>query len=119
MVLSVNERTFTKEVLESPVPVLVNFWAPWCGLCHLIQPILSEFERHGSKYVKIVSVNADENFRLSNTYRLTTLPTLILIENGIVRRRLDCLHRRDELRQALESIHYDYATSRLKLGARS
>ncbi|NHC37585.1 thioredoxin family protein [Scytonema millei] len=120
MVLSVNERTFTKEVLESSVPVLVNFWAPWCGLCHLIQPVLSEFHKHGGQHVKIVGVNADENFRLSNTYRLTTLPTLILIEKGIVRQRLDRLHSRDELRQVLKSIQYDYANSvRLEIGARS
>jgi thioredoxin 1 len=111
MVLSVNERTFKKEVLESPVPVLVNFWAPWCGLCRLIQPILSEFHKHGSHYVKLVGVNADDNFRLSNTYRLTTLPTLILIENGIVRQRIDSLYSRDELRRALESIQCNYANS--------
>jgi thioredoxin 1 len=109
MVLSVNERTFTQEVLESPIPVLVNFWAPWCGLCHLIQPLLLEFHKHGSDYIKLVGVNADENFKLSNSYRLTTLPTLILIENGKVRQRLDSFRGRDELRIALEAIKVSYA----------
>ena len=104
MVLSVNERTFTQEVLESPTPVLVNFWAPWCGLCRFIQPTLLEFQKHGSDYIKIVGINADENFKISNTYRLTTLPTLILIEDGKVRQRIDSFRGRDELRLVLEQI---------------
>jgi thioredoxin 1 len=108
MVLSVNEQTFTQEVLESPIPVLIHFWAPWCGWCRLIQPMLSEFHKHSSDYIKLVGVNADENFKLSNAYRLTTLPTLILIENGKVRQRLDSFRGRDELRLALEEIKLSY-----------
>lgn len=108
MVLSVNERTFTQEVLESPIPVLIHFWAPWCGLCRLIQPMLSEFYRHSSDSIKLVGVNADDNFKLSNAYRLTTLPTLILIENGRVRQRLDSFRGRDELLLALEEIKLSY-----------
>jgi thioredoxin 1 len=109
MVLSVSERTFTQEVLESPVPVLVNFWAPWCGLCRIIQPLLLEFQTHYCNgEVKVVGVNADANFKLSNTFRLTTLPTLILIEDGQVRQRLDSFRGRDELRLALEEIRLSY-----------
>lgn len=108
MVLSVSERTFTQEVLESPVPVLVNFWAPWCGLCRIIQPLLLEFQTHCNGEVKVVGINADANFKLSNTFRLTTLPTLILIEDGQVRQRLDSFRGRDELRLALEEIRLSY-----------
>lgn len=108
MVLSVNQRTFRQEVLESPIPVLIHFWAPWCGLCRLIQPMLSEFHKHSSDRIKLVGVNADENFKLSNAYRLTTLPTLILIENGRVRQRLDSFRGRDEFRLALEEINLNY-----------
>ncbi len=108
MVLSVSERTFTQEVLESPVPVLVNFWAPWCGLCRIIQPLLLEFQTHSNGQIKLVGVNADANFKLSNTFRLTTLPTLILIEDGKVRQRLDSFRGRDELRLALEEIRLSY-----------
>ncbi len=108
MVLSVNERTFTQEVLESPTPVLIHFWAPWCGLCRLIEPLLSEFHTYSSDYIKIVGVNADDNFKLSNAYRLTTLPTLILIENGKVRQRLDSFKGRDELRLFLGEIKLGY-----------
>ena len=111
--LSVNERTFNQEVLESSIPVLIHFWAPWCGLCRLVQPLLSEFHKHGSEYIKIVGVNADENFKLSNAYRLTTLPTLILIENRTVRLRLDSFKGRDELRLVLEEIKLSFTNQTL------
>ncbi len=109
MVLSVSERTFTQEVLESPIPVLVNFWAPWCGLCRNIQPLMTQFETSCNEQIKLVGVNADENFKLSNAYRLTTLPTLILIEDAKVRERFDGFHGRDELRLALELIRINYS----------
>ncbi|MEA5569052.1 MULTISPECIES: thioredoxin family protein [unclassified Anabaena] len=109
MVLSVSERTFTQEVLESPVPVLVNFEAPWCGLCRIIHPLLLEFQVQCSDQIKLVGINADENFKLSNTYRLKSLPTLLLIENGIIRHRLEGFRGRDDLRLALEEIKLNYS----------
>ncbi len=112
MVLSVSERTFNQEVLESPIPVLVDFGAPWCGLCRVIQPTLLQFQAHCDGQIKLVAVNADDNFKLTNSYRLKTLPTLLLIENGIVIQRLEGFHRRDELKVALDEIHLHYANSR-------
>jgi thioredoxin 1 len=108
MVLLVSEQTFNQEVLESPIPVLVNFEAPWCGLCRIIQPLLLQFKTQCGEEIKLVGVNADQNFKLSTTYRLKSLPTLLLIENGIVRERLDCFRGRDDLRQALEKIKISY-----------
>lgn len=108
MVLSVSEQTFKQEVLESPVPVLVNFGAPWCGLCRIIQPLLLQFHSNLSDRIKLVAVNADENFKLANTYRLTSLPTLLLIENGSIRQRLEGFDRKEELHLALEAIKTDY-----------
>lgn len=108
MVLSVSDRTFEQEVLASPIPVLVNFGAPWCGLCQLIQPLLLQFHSCCNSQIKLVKVNADENFKLSNTYRLTNLPTLLLIENGKVRDRLEDFHSPSELRVILEEIRTSY-----------
>jgi thioredoxin 1 len=111
MVLSVSERTFTQEVLESSVPVLVHFEAPWCGLCRIIHPLLLQFDAQCGEQIKLVGVNADENFKLANTYRLKTLPTLLLVENGMVRQRLEGFRGRDDLRQALEQIKLTYSNS--------
>lgn len=111
MVLSVSERTFTQEVLESPVPVLVNFEAPWCGLCRIIHPLLLQFQSQCDDEIKLVSVNADQNFKLSNTYRLKSLPTLLLIDKGTIRQRLEGFRGRDDLRLALEEIKLSYMTN--------
>ena len=108
MVLSVSERTFTQEVLESQVPVLVNFEAPWCGLCKIIHPILLQFQAQCGTEMKLVTINADQNFKLSNTHKLKTLPTLLLIEKGMVKQRLEGFRGRDDLRLALEAIKHSY-----------
>ncbi|MEH1867201.1 MAG: thioredoxin domain-containing protein [Nostoc sp.] len=109
MVLSVSERTFTQEVLESPIPVLVNFEAPWCGLCRIIHPLLLQFQIQCGDEIKLVGVNADQNFKLSTTYKLKSLPTLLLIENGTVRHRLEGFRGREDLRLALEEIKASYS----------
>lgn len=104
MVLSVSERTFTQEVLESPTLVMVHFWAPWCGLCRLINPLLMRFQSEWGDQVKLVSINADQNLKLASSYRLKTLPTIILFEGGKVVHRIEGFHGRDELRRALEKL---------------
>ncbi len=111
MVLSVSERTFTKEVLESQVPVLVNFEAPWCGLCRIIKPLLLQFKSQCGEEIKLVGVNADDNFKLSTTYRLKTLPTLLLIENAIVLVRLEGFRGREDLFAALSQMKENYTNS--------
>ncbi|MGH8000211.1 MAG: thioredoxin family protein, partial [Brasilonema sp.] len=108
MVLSVSERTFSQEVLESPIPVLVNFGAPWCGLCRIIHPLLLQFTTQCGDQIKLVGVNADDNFKLATKYKLKSLPTLLLMENGIVRQRLEGFRGREDLLLALEEIKVCY-----------
>ncbi len=104
MVSSVNERTFRQEVLNSSQPVVVDFWAPWCGLCKIMQPILREFQLEWSNQVKVVTINADNNFKLANTYKLQSLPTVLFFEDGKVVYRLENFQGRDELRMALKKL---------------
>jgi thioredoxin 1 len=103
MVLSVSERTFAQEVFEASTPVLVHFWAPWCGLCRAIDPTLTTFESEWAGKVKLLGVNADQSFKLAHTYRLTSLPTLILFEGDKVRFRFEEYQGREELRRTLDS----------------
>jgi thioredoxin 1 len=102
--LSINEKSFSKQVLESPRPVLVHFWAPWCGLCRLIQPNLLKFQAEWDGQLHLVGVNADDNFRLANTYRLRNLPTLILFDRGVPVQRIEGLSSRDELQRVLNNL---------------
>lgn len=104
MSISVSEKTFKERVLESPTPVLVHFWAPWCGLCKMIIPLLNHFQGEWAECISLVDINADENLRLANLYRLTTLPTLLFFENGEILHRLDSFRGKDELRQSLDAF---------------
>ncbi len=105
MALTVNESNFSKEVLESSTPVLINFWAPWCGLCRLMNPMLNQLQAEWGGQIKLVTINADENFKLANSYRLTTLPTLLLVEGDHVLHRFDHFTSRDDIRNASEVFH--------------
>ncbi|NJK37013.1 MAG: redoxin domain-containing protein [Oscillatoriales cyanobacterium RM2_1_1] len=101
---SISEAQFNHQVLRSSTLVLVHFWAPWCGLCRLILPQLRQFQAQWQGEVKIVGVNADQNLKLASTYRLKTLPTLILFQNGQILYRVEHFQGRDDLRRALDQL---------------
>jgi thioredoxin 1 len=108
--IQVNESSFTQEVLESDIPILVCFTAPWSGLCRIMWPLVVQFKSKCSAKIKVVEINADENFNLSNYYQLKSVPTFLLLENGCVRHRLEGFRGREDLRLALEEIKITYTS---------
>lgn len=84
----VNRQQFQQEVLESDLPVVVDFYASWCPPCRALSPILDRLAREFSGQIKFVKVNSDEEPDLAGSYDVTGLPTLVLIEDGKVRGKI-------------------------------
>jgi len=80
MATSVTEATFQNEVLASETPVIVDFWAEWCGPCHAVEPVLNQIVEE--RDVKLVKVNIDEEQGLAQRYGIMSIPTIILFEGG-------------------------------------
>ena len=78
----VTDSTFKQEVLESEVPVLVDFWAPWCGPCRMVAPIVDEISVQYEGKVKVVKLNTDENPTVASQYGIRSIPTLMIFKGG-------------------------------------
>jgi len=79
----VTDSSFKSEVLdEKSMPVLVDFWAPWCGPCRMVAPVVEEMEKKFSGRLKVLKLNTDENTSTSMTYQITGIPCIIIFKNG-------------------------------------
>ncbi len=80
--VQVTDSSFKQEVLDSEVPVLVDFWAPWCGPCRMVAPVVDEIAQQYDGQVKVVKLNTDENPNVASQYGIRSIPTLMIFKGG-------------------------------------
>ena len=103
-VQEVSDGTFETEVLQSATPVLIDFWAPWCGPCRAIGPVVEELAKEYAGKLKVVKMNVDDNPATPGRYGVRGIPNLIVFKNGQVAEQIVGAVPKTRLTQAIESV---------------
>ena len=97
-VIKITANNFEEEVVKSDVPVLVDFWAPWCGPCQMQGPVVDEAAQEMAGKLKVGKLNVDEEGSLAQKYNVMSIPTLILFQNGEVAKKEMGFHSLEEIK---------------------
>jgi thioredoxin 1 len=101
-IAEVTDNNFQAEVLESDVPVLVDFWAPWCGPCRMVAPVVEEIAEERGEALKVVKLNIDENQNTAVQFNVMSIPTLMVFRNGEVAKTVIGAYPKRKLEAELE-----------------
>ena len=101
---NVSDDNFQAEVLENEQPVLVDFWAPWCGPCRVVAPVLEEIAAEQADKLRVVKLNVDENQRTAAQFGVLSIPTMILFKNGAPAKTIIGAYPKKKLEAELEPV---------------
>ena len=102
--IQLTDATFEAEVIKSALPVLVDFWAPWCGPCKMIAPVIEELAKEYDGKVKICKLNTDESPNSASEYHISAIPTVLLFKGGKLVQELVGLQPKEELKRRLDEL---------------
>jgi len=104
IVIKLDESNFDRELTQDDKPVIVDFWAEWCGPCKMIVPLLDEIAREKAGAVKVAKVNVDENQSLSSKYNIRAIPALLFFKNGQLRDQVTGVTSKKDLLNRLDAL---------------
>ncbi len=104
MVINLSESNFSKEVLESEKVVLVDFWAPWCGPCKMLSPVIEEIAAEYQGKAKICKLNTDENMNLASKFQITSIPCIILFKGGAPIQKIVGFRPKADIQKVLDDV---------------
>jgi thioredoxin 1 len=103
-IIEVSDNSFEKEVLQSELPVLVDFWAPWCGPCRAISPVVEELSADYGNKLKVAKCNVDDNPKTPGKYGIRAIPTLIIFKNGSVSEQITGAVAKSQITAAIDKV---------------
>lgn len=104
MAAEVTDESFDKDVVQSSQPVLVDFWAPWCGPCRMLAPMVEELAKEYAGKVLVVKMNTDEQPKSASRFRISAIPTLLFFKGGKVVEQMVGVHAKAEIKKTIESL---------------
>ena len=102
--IQLTDATFDKDVVQSPEPVLVDFWAPWCGPCRMLAPVIEELAKEYAGKVRVAKMNTDEHSSAAGRFKISAIPTLLFFKGGKVAEQLVGVHSKAEIKKILDSL---------------
>jgi thioredoxin 1 len=102
--IQITDANFEQEVTQSAVPVLVDFWAPWCGPCRMIGPVIEELAREYEGKVKVGKLNTDENPETASKFQISAIPTILFFKGGKMVKDAVGLQPKEELKKIMDSL---------------
>jgi len=102
--IHLTDESFEKEVLKSSIPVLVDFWAPWCGPCRMLSPIIEELAKEYEGKARVAKLNTDEHHNAATQFNISAIPTLLIFKNGKVEQQLVGVHSKADIKKVLDQL---------------